>query len=77
MSQLEFETTHWGETTKQVACDHLLEIANLAIKHSINVTSDYGVGDEWWCPLCDASVEMNELIEALKTKEKEEKKHEN
>lgn len=74
MSQLEFETTHWGETTKQVACDHLLEIANLAIKYSIDVTDDYGVGDSWFCPTCNTSIEMEELIDELKKRAKE--KHE-
>ena len=46
---------HWGDPSYTVdVCDHLLEIASLAVKYNMGLSDDFGIGDSWNCGICSA-----------------------
>ena len=61
---MKFKFKRWDYESIQEPCEHLIEIARLAIKHGVGISDDYGVGDSWDCG-CGKSVEMEKLVDLL------------
>lgn len=61
---MKFKFKRWGNEIEYEPCEHLIEIARLAIKHGVGISDDYGVGDSWHCG-CGKSVEMEKLVDLL------------
>jgi len=61
-----YQVRSFGKTYTETACKHLIEIAELAIKYDMDLTTDYGIGDSWCCNTCNKSVSMKDLIDVLK-----------
>ena len=67
---IEYKFMRDGIEQREIACNHLLEIANLALKYDIMLTDDFGIGDSWYCSSSDISVEMEQLIQYLRSNNK-------